>query len=87
MSVRKCTSSPGFGKCCAAAQQGLLGQPFRITVRGTQRCAQCDQIQKRNGSPGFKFRFHKSAQCGLGPSGCPALAGGGAANVAQIPVL
>lgn len=76
--ARRCTTVPGYGTCCAAAQQGALGRPFKLTTRtGSQRCAQCDPITKRNGAPGFRFRWHKSSQCGIGPSGCPALAGQG----------
>lgn len=74
--ARRCTTVPGYGFCCAAAQQNALGRPVRMTTGRGQRCVQCDQITKRNGQPGFRFRFHKNSQCGIGPGGCPALAGG-----------
>ena len=92
--ARRCTTVPGFGTCCAAAQQGALGRPFKLNMsNGRQRCAQCDQITKRNGQPGFRFRWHKNQQCGIGPSGCPVLAGVGGlgqlpaptGNILQIP--
>lgn len=77
--ARKCTCThidPNQATCCRAAAAGRLGQPFVLqTPRGT-RCAQCDQIQKRNGQPGFRFRFAKSQNCGLGAGGCRALTGG-----------
>lgn len=74
--ARRCTTVPGFGACCAAAQQGHLGGPFRFTdSKGNQRCGECSIIQRSKGrGPGFQFRFHKNAECGLGPHGCPALA-------------
>lgn len=75
--ARRCTTVPGYGVCCAAAQQNILGQPFKFTTAGGHlRCGQCNQITRRNGQPGFQFRFHKNAQCGIGPGGCPALANG-----------
>lgn len=85
--MRRCTTVPGFGACCRAAQAGLLGQPFRINTARGQRCMQCDIITKRNGSPGFRARFHKSVQCGIGPGGCPALAqaGPGGGQMLQLP--
>jgi hypothetical protein len=83
--ARRCTTVPGYGTCCAAAQAGRLGQPFRVGPAGRERCAQCDQITKVNGQPGFRFRWHKSAQCGI-VSGCPALAQmGGQGPALQIP--
>lgn len=72
--ARRCTTVPGFGFCCAAAQAGQVGRPVRTR---NNRCAQCDVITKRNGAQGFRFRFLKSSVCGLGPGGCPALAGPG----------
>lgn len=72
--ARRCTTVPGFGFCCQVAQQGLLGRPVRKQGVHGERCAQCDAITRRNGRPGFKFRWHKSDQCGIGPGGCPALA-------------
>jgi hypothetical protein len=53
---------------------------------GKVRCGQCDIITKRNGAPGFKFRFHKGSACGLGPSGCPSL-GGGAQGTLSLPAV
>jgi hypothetical protein len=87
--MRRCTTVPGYGTCCAAAQQGALGRPFKLqTAHGTQRCARCDQITKRNGSPGFRFRWVKNNVCGIGPGGCPALLGGGQAQITSgSPVL
>lgn len=76
--ARRCTTVPGFGFCCQAAQQNLLNQPVRMNTRTGQRCVECTQITRRNGRPGFQFRFHKSQQCGIGAGGCPALGGAGA---------
>lgn len=75
--ARKCSTVPGYGACCAAATQGRLGAPFRFTdSKGNQRCGECNVIQRSKGKgPGFQFRFHRNSQCGLGPHGCPALAG------------
>lgn len=76
--ARRCTTVPGFGVCCSAAQQGILGQSFKFTSsNGHQRCGRCDVITKRKGGQGFQFRFQKNAACGLGSGGCPALAGPG----------
>lgn len=75
--------------CCRAAQRGILGQPFTMTVKGVKRCAECNEITKRNGQPGFQFRWHKGQECGI-QSGCQYLGnqgGGGAglpANIAQF---
>jgi hypothetical protein len=84
--ARRCTTVPGYGTCCAAAQAGRLGAPFRIGPAGHERCAQCDVVGKRKGGQGFRFRFVKSAQCGL-MSGCPALqgAGPGQGNLMSLP--
>lgn len=72
-------------KCCLAAQQGLLNQPIRINVPGHgQRCAECTVITKRNGQPGFHFRFHKSQVCGI-VSGCPALTQGTGTQQLALP--
>jgi hypothetical protein len=72
MSRRVCTTSPGFGACCQAAQAGQLGQNIVVNVPGHgQRCGICRQIQKRKGGVGFQFRFQKSAACGLAAGGCP----------------
>lgn len=75
--ARRCTTVPGFGACCRAAQQGLLNRPFQMQTAHGQRCAECAQITRRNGRPGFRFRFHKNAECGIGPGGCPFLGGAG----------
>ena len=75
--ARRCTTVPGYGTCCAVAQAGQLGQPRPVTLsNGKVRCVQCDVVTKRNGSQGFRMRFHKNVQCGIGPSGCPALGTG-----------
>lgn len=78
--ARRCTTVPGLGACCRAAQQGMLGRPFILSTSHGQRCAQCDVVGKRKGGQGFRFRFHKSAECGIGPGGCPYLAGGQGGN-------
>lgn len=84
--ARRCTNVPGYGTCCRAAQQGLINRPMVITVNGKQRCAECTVRQSRSRDPRkagrqvFDFRFHKSEQCGIGPSGCPFLAGGATAG-------
>ena len=79
--ARRCTTVPGYGACCAAAMQGHLGQPVTITdSRGNKRCVECRPITRRNGQPGFQMRFQKSAVCGIGPHGCPALTGQGQGN-------
>lgn len=76
--ARRCTTVPGFGVCCRAAMQGISGQVFKFTdSRGHVRCAQCDIVGKRGGAQGFRFRFHKNQECGIGPGGCPALTQGG----------
>jgi hypothetical protein len=72
MSRRVCTSQPGYGACCQAAQAGQLNTPIVVNVPGHgQRCGICRPHQKRNGSQGFQFRFQKSATCGLAAGGCP----------------
>lgn len=79
--ARRCTTVPGFGVCCRAAQQNLLNQPFKVAVAGRgERCAECTVITRKNGRPGFHFRWHKSELCGIGPGGCPALAQAGGAT-------
>lgn len=85
--ARRCTTVPGYGLCCRAAGQGLLNAPFRMTdSKGHQRCAECAQITKRNGQPGFQFRWHKGTECGI-VSGCPNLTGGTAgASIQQYPI-
>jgi hypothetical protein len=79
---RVCTTQPGVSVCCTAATQGMLNKPFRFTDRsGHERCAQCDVVASqskrpgRAGQPVFRFRFHKSQECGI-IRGCPALAQG-----------
>lgn len=74
--ARRCTTVAGYGACCAAAMQNRLGQPIPVGPAGRKRCGVCTQITKRNGAPGFHFRFLHSASCGLGGGGCPALSGG-----------
>jgi len=76
--ARRCTTVPGFGTCCRAAQQGLLNKPFQFTdSRGNVRCATCATRSSTSRShPGrtvFQFRFNKNETCGIGPGGCPAL--------------
>jgi hypothetical protein len=73
--ARRCTTVPGFGACCQAAQQNRLGQPIRIQTSHGQRCAICTPITRRNGRPGFQFRFQHSSACGI-TSGCPMLGTG-----------
>lgn len=84
---RVCQTTPGDSACCLAAQQGLLGRPFRFRDRsGHERCGQCDTRPSQSRDPRkagrmvFQFRFHKNAQCGIGPSGCAALAQPGTAG-------
>ena len=84
MAVRRCTTQPGFGKCCQAAQQGLLNRPMQVTdSKGNVRCAQCSTRQSRSRDPRkagrtvFEFRFLKNQTCGIGPNGCPYLGPGG----------
>jgi hypothetical protein len=80
---RRCTTTPGLGTCCRAAQQGLLNRPFIINTTHGQRCAECttDRSQSRDprkaGRTIFRFRFHRGTECGIGPGGCPFLQGGG----------
>lgn len=78
--ARRCTTVPGFGVCCRAAQQNILNQPFKMTdSRGVTRCAECATVQSRSkkhpGKTVFQFRFHKNTECGIGPNGCPYLGG------------
>jgi len=82
--ARRCTTVPGYGACCAAAQAGNLNRPIRIPTAHGERCGQCTVIQKRKGGQGFRFRFLKSASCGMGPGGCPALAQGGPVMTSQF---
>jgi len=84
--ARRCTTVPGFGTCCRAAQQGLLNKPFQFTdSRGSVRCATCaTRASTSRSHPGrtvFQFRFNKNETCGIGPGGCPALAQGGNAPI------
>ena len=81
--ARRCTTVPGYGTCCRAAQQGLINRTMVITdSRGNKRCAECAVVQSKSRDPRkagkqvFEFRFHKSAECGIGPGGCPYLQGG-----------
>ena len=91
MSRKVCRTEQGNGVCCTAAQQGLLNRPFKFTIQsgcmaGQQRCGQCDVVsstsKKHPGAQVFRFKFHKNAECGIGPRGCAALAQGGAARPA-----
>lgn len=85
MARRVCTTQPGDGACCRALSQGIQsGQSFKVTMRnGAVRCASCTVVQSQSKNPArrgrnvFQFRFHKSQECGIGPSGCAALAAGG----------
>lgn len=88
--ARRCTTVPGYGTCCRAAQQGLLNQTMVITdSRGNKRCAECSTRQSTSRDPRkagrtvFEFRFHKNAECGIGPGGCPYLQGAGATGGRQ----
>lgn len=90
--ARRCTTVPGFGTCCRAASQGLLNRPFQMTdARGNTRCAECttdrstSKDPRKNGRPIFRFRFHKNAECGIGPHGCPYLAQGGGQGQIALP--
>jgi hypothetical protein len=80
--ARRCTTTPGYGTCCRAAQQGLLNRPFIINSGTRQICAECSTRQSTSRDPRkagrtvFMFRFHKHQECGIGPNGCPYLAGG-----------
>lgn len=88
--ARRCTTVPGFGICCAAAQRGRIGKEFSFTdSKGHVRCAQCDIIQRtKNRGQGFRFRFLKNAVCQIGPGGCPSLnAQPGAGSVGTIPQI
>jgi hypothetical protein len=83
MPRRVCTTQPGDGACCRALSSGIRsGQSFKVTLRnGSVRCASCTVVAsaskdpRKHGRPVFQFRFHKSQECGIGPSGCAALAG------------
>jgi hypothetical protein len=77
--ARRCTTVPGYGACCNALTSGVQsGQPFRMrTSNGGERCAVCTVVGTRKGGQGFRFRWAKSQACGIGPHGCPALAGAG----------
>jgi hypothetical protein len=87
MSRRVCSTVAGDSVCCTAAQRGLLNRVFTFTTRsGRTMCGECSTRQSTSKHhPGrlvFQFRFHKNAECGIGPRGCAALAnmqGGGAA--------
>lgn len=89
--AKKCTTTPGPGVCCRAAEQGLLGKPFVFTIasgclQGQQRCGECTTVPSRSKKhpniPVFQFRFHKNTECGLsGAHGCPALQQGARAGV------
>lgn len=85
MARKVCTTTQGDSVCCVAAQRGALGRVFTFTTRsGSRRCGQCDLITKRNGQPGFRFRFHKSAECGI-VGGCAALAGAAGGGTLALP--
>lgn len=76
--ARRCTTVPGFGTCCRAAQQGLTNRPFQMTTHtGAVRCAECRTVastsRRHPGRTVFQFRWVPGAQCGIGPGGCPAL--------------
>lgn len=78
--ARRCTTVPGYGTCCRAAQQGLLNAPFKMTDHlGHIRCAECStRPSTSRAHPGrtvFQFRWHKNSECGLGTGGCPYLGG------------
>lgn len=85
--MRRCTTVPGFGTCCRAAQAGALNRPIPINTPHGQRCGECRVITKRRGGQGFQFRFHKSSECGLMAGGCPALAAGGGGGQLPLPTL
>ena len=88
---RRCTTVPGYGTCCRAAQQGLLNRPFQMTdSKGNTRCASCSTRQSTSRDPRkagrtvFQFRFEKNTSCGIGPHGCPYIAGGQGQGQLQI---
>lgn len=88
--ARKCTTVPGFGACCRAAQQGLLNRPFQMTdSRGNVRCAMCSTATSTSRNPAKAgrtitvFRFQKNATCGIGPHGCPYLGQAGGQGALQ----
>jgi hypothetical protein len=80
---RRCTTTPGYGTCCRAAQAGLLNRVMKMDVgtSGRQRCAICtthastSTDPRKRGRTVFQFRWVKNSdpQCGIGPSGCPYL--------------
>ena len=83
--ARRCTTVPGFGLCCRAAQQGILNQPF--VMPSGKHCGVCRTRQSQSRDPRkagktvFDFRFVGNGQCGI-TSGCPAL-GGNTTNVTR----
>ncbi len=92
--ARRCTTVPGYGTCCRAAQQGFLNKTMTITTaNGAKRCAICTTHQSTSRNPAkagrtvFQFRFAKNAECGIGPGGCPALAGQGAVGGQSVLTL
>jgi len=82
--ARRCTTVPGYGLCCTAAQQNRLNQPIRINTTRGQRCGICSTHPSTSRNPlkagktVFQFRFAPGASCGLGSGGCPVLGQGGA---------
>lgn len=80
--MRRCTTVPGFGACCQAAQAGTLNQPIRIQTQHGQRCGMCRPIQKRRGGSGFQFRFLKGQACGI-VAGCPVAGTAGLPQLTQ----
>lgn len=84
--ARRCVTTPGPGRCCQAMSQGIQpGATFRIQLAsGAQRCAVCHVVQRTHGrGAGFQFRFVRSSVCGIGPSGCAALASTTAAGTSM----
>jgi len=84
MSRRVCTTQPGFGTCCQAAQAGRLNQPIQVQLpNGSLRCAMCKPVTKRKGGQGFQFRFQKDQACGIA-SGCPVVGQTSGVNLPQV---
>lgn len=89
--ARRCTTVPGFGRCCAAFQQGIQDRFTFTDSRGTQRCARCSIRQSQSKNPQkrgrnvFHFEFLKNSVCGIGPGGCPVLTPGQGQGQLSLP--
>lgn len=92
--ARRCTTVPGFGICCRAAQQNLLNQDIKVQTARGLRCARCStvasQSKRHPGRTVFQFRFRPGAECGLSSGGCPVISGaqpGGQSALQTVPTL